>query len=160
VHEEDNPKKNQLAHTKGAISLGPSGNLQGGFKFMDLNTGKKVVCRSWDVIPIPYLVIARTNALCSNQPQDMTFTDQHSHLIGDIEIPGVDSGEEEDAHFPGVEPVIEDDIEIARVDVEGLEASSPQSVEINDPTSTKTTLIQFRYHLPKKCQRPKRQHWL
>jgi hypothetical protein len=32
-----------------------------------------------------------------------------------------------------VEPVIEDDIEIPGVDVEGKEASAPQSVEINDP---------------------------
>jgi hypothetical protein len=63
----------------------------------------------------------------------MMFTDRHDRLIRDIEIPGVDSGEEEDAHFPGVEPLIKDDIEIPGVDVEGSEASAPQSVEINDP---------------------------
>jgi hypothetical protein len=57
VHEEDNPRNSQIARTKGAISLGPSGNLQGGFKFMALNSGKKIVCRSWDVIPMPNLVI-------------------------------------------------------------------------------------------------------
>jgi hypothetical protein len=54
-------------------------------------------------------------------------------LIGDIEISGVDSGKEEDAHFPGAEPVVEDDIKIPGVDVEGPEASAPQSVEINGP---------------------------
>jgi hypothetical protein len=58
VHEEDNPRNNQIACTKGAISLGPSGNLQGGFKFMALNTRKKIIYRSWDVIPIPALMIA------------------------------------------------------------------------------------------------------
>jgi hypothetical protein len=42
VHEEDNPQNSQLVCTKGAISLGPSGNLQGRFKFMALNTGKKI----------------------------------------------------------------------------------------------------------------------
>jgi hypothetical protein len=41
VHEEDNPQNSQIARTKGTISLGPSGNLQGGFKFMDLNSDKK-----------------------------------------------------------------------------------------------------------------------
>jgi hypothetical protein len=51
VHKEDNPRNSQIARTKGAISLGPSGNLQGGFKFMALNSGKKIVRRSWDVIP-------------------------------------------------------------------------------------------------------------
>jgi hypothetical protein len=53
VQEEDNPRNSQIARTKGAISLGTSGNLQGGFKFMDLNSGKKIVRHSWDVIPMP-----------------------------------------------------------------------------------------------------------
>jgi hypothetical protein len=57
VHEEDNPRNSQIARTKGAISLGPSGNLQGGFKFMALNSGKKIIRRSWDVIPMPDIVI-------------------------------------------------------------------------------------------------------
>jgi hypothetical protein len=87
VHEEDHPCNSQLACTKGDISLGPSGNLQGRFKFMALNTGKKIVLRSWDVIPIPDVVIARVNALGSDQPRQMTFTDRPERLIGDIEIP-------------------------------------------------------------------------
>jgi hypothetical protein len=29
VHEEDNPRNSHIARTKGEISLGPSGNLQG-----------------------------------------------------------------------------------------------------------------------------------
>jgi hypothetical protein len=91
VHKEDNPHNSQLARTKGAISLGPSGNLQGGFKFIPLNTRKKIVGRSWDVISIPDVVITRVNALGSDQPRQMTFTDRHGRLIGDIEIPGVDS---------------------------------------------------------------------
>jgi hypothetical protein len=76
-NEEDNPCNNQLACTKGEISLGPSGNLQGGFKFMALNTRKKILHRSWDVIPMPDVVIARVNALGSDQPCQMTFTDRH-----------------------------------------------------------------------------------
>jgi hypothetical protein len=43
VHEENTPRNSQVAHTKGAISLSPSGNLQGGFKFMALNSGNKIV---------------------------------------------------------------------------------------------------------------------
>jgi hypothetical protein len=46
VHEEDNPRNSQIVITKGAISLGPSGNLQGGFKFMALSSGKKIVRHS------------------------------------------------------------------------------------------------------------------
>jgi hypothetical protein len=46
VHEEDAPQNSQFARTKGAISLGPNGNIQGGFKLMALNAGKKIVRRS------------------------------------------------------------------------------------------------------------------
>jgi hypothetical protein len=63
VHEEDTSCNSQSPRTKGAISLGPSGNLQGGYKFMALNTGKKITCQSWDVIPMPDTVIACVNAL-------------------------------------------------------------------------------------------------
>jgi hypothetical protein len=63
----------------------------------------------------------------------MTFTVRHVPLVRDIEIPGVDSGEEEDAHFSGLDPVINDDIRIPGVSVEGTEDKAPQSVEINDP---------------------------
>ena len=42
VHEEDAPINSQNSITKGNISLRPSGNLQGGFKFMALNIGDKI----------------------------------------------------------------------------------------------------------------------
>ena len=84
VNEEDDPINIQNSRTKGAISLGPSVNLQGGFKFMDLNTGKKIVRRSWDVIPIPDIVITRVNALGSDQPEQMIFTDRRGRPIGNV----------------------------------------------------------------------------
>jgi hypothetical protein len=134
VHEEDNPRNNRLARTRGAIYIGPSGNLQGGFKFMALNTRKKILHRGWYVNPMPDVVINRANALGSDQPRQMTFTDRHGRLIGDIEIPVVDSDEEQEDHFPVVAPVIDDDIDIPRVDVAGPEAldkaPAPQ-VDIN-----------------------------
>jgi hypothetical protein len=86
---------------------------------MALNSGKKSVHRSWDAIPMPDLVIDRVNTLCRDQPQQMTFTDRHGCLIGDVEIPGVDAKEDDDDHLPGVVPVITEDIEITGVDVEG-----------------------------------------
>jgi hypothetical protein len=103
---------------------------------MALNSGKKIVRRSWYVIPMPDVVINRFNELGKDQPSLMTFTDRHGRLIGDMEIPGVDSTEDEDDYFPGVAPVISDTIEITGVDVAGPEAldevPAPQ-VEIYDP---------------------------
>ena len=124
VHEEDTPRNSLSPRTKGAISLGPSGNLQGGFKFMALNTGKKIIRRSWDVIPMPDTVIARVNTLCSN-------TDRHGRLIRgtDIaEIPGVDFDEDDNDDIPGV-----DYVELPGVDVADVEEdTAPQIVEIDD----------------------------
>jgi hypothetical protein len=136
VHEEDTPLNRQVACTKGAISLGPSGNLQGGFKFMALNSGKKILRHSLDVIPLTDVVINSVNELGKDQPHLMTFTDRHGRLIGDMEIPGVDSTKYEDDYLPGVTPVIADAIEIPGVDVAGPKAldevMAPQ-VEIYDP---------------------------
>jgi hypothetical protein len=86
---------------------------------MALNSGKNIVRRSWDVIPMPDVVINRVNELVKDQPSLMTFTDRHGRLIGDIEISGVDSTKDEDDYFPGVAPVIADAIDIPGVDVAG-----------------------------------------
>jgi hypothetical protein len=122
VHEEETSCNRQVARTKGEISLGPSGNMQGGFKFMALNSGKKIVRRSWNVITMPDIAITRVNALGSDQPHHMKFTDRHGCLNGDTDIPRVYADEDEDEHLPGVEPLIADDIDIPGVDVAGPEA--------------------------------------
>jgi hypothetical protein len=134
VHKEETPCNGQAARTRGAISLGPSGNLQGGHKFMALKTGKKITRRNWDVIPMPDLVIARVNALGSDQPKQLTFTDCHGRLIGDVDIlESQDDSVADGVEFPGVDPVINHDIEIPGVDdVEGLENPDPQEIEIDD----------------------------
>jgi hypothetical protein len=102
---------------------------------MYLNSGKKIVHLSWDVIPMPDIVIDQVNALGRDHPQHMTFTDRHGSLIGDVEIPGVDDQEEYDDYLPGVVLMIADDIDITGVDVEGTETQdavpAPQ-VEIDD----------------------------
>ena len=133
VHEEDTLRNSLRPRTKGAISLGPSGNLQGGFKFMALNTGKKIIQRSWDVIPMPDTVITRVNTLGNDQPEQLIFTDRHGRLIGvtdNADIPGVDFDEDDDAEIPGV-----DIVELPGVDVtvEHMEEDpAPQIVEIDD----------------------------
>jgi hypothetical protein len=104
VHEEDTPRNSLHPRTKGTISLWPSGNLQGGFKFMALNTGKKTIPRNWDVIPMPDTVIARVNTLGSNQPEQLIFTYRQERLIGDtndVDIPGVDFDDDDDDEIVG-----------------------------------------------------------
>ncbi len=132
VHKEDTPRNSQSPRTKGAISLRPSGNLQGGYKFMALNTGKKITCRSWDVIPMPDMVIARVNALGTDQPEQLIFTNRCGCPIGDVEIPGVMDFEEEDnddAKMPVLDPIGVNGVELPGVDVAG---QAPQTIKIDD----------------------------
>ena len=101
---------------------------------MALNTGKKITRRNWDVIPMPDLVIARVNALGSDQPKQLTFTDCHGRLIGEVDIlESQDDSVADGVEFPGVDPVINHDIEIPGVDdVEGPEDPDPQEINIDD----------------------------
>lgn len=147
VHEEETPRNSQIARTKGAISLGPSGNLQGGHRFMALDTGMKITRRQWDVIPMPDLVIARVNALGKDEPELLTFTDRHGRLVGDADTTGVsDDSEPVDVNveFPGV---ITDNIEIPGVDgADGSEDPAPQ-IEIHGddleiPVLVEPTLVE------------------
>jgi hypothetical protein len=99
---------------------------------MALNTGKKITRRSWDVIPMPDTVIACVNALGTDQPKQLIFTDRRGRPIGDVEIPGVMDFEEEedddDAVMPVLDPVAVDGVELPGVDVAG---QAPQTVEID-----------------------------
>jgi hypothetical protein len=99
---------------------------------MALSTGKKITRRSWDVILMPDMVIARVNALGTDQPEQLIFNDRRGRPIGDVEIPGVMDFEEEDnddAVMPVLDPVNVDGVELPGVDIAG---QAPQTVEIDD----------------------------
>jgi hypothetical protein len=132
VHEEHTPCNSLRPRTKGTITLGPSGNLQGGFKFMALSTGKKIIRRSWDTIPMPDTVIARVNTLGNNQPEQLIFTNRHGRLIGDTDdakIPGVYLDEDDNSEIPGVDIVAIPGVDVVEQD---LEDPAPQTVAFND----------------------------
>ena len=57
VHDEPSPTNSPTARTVDAITLGPTGNLQGGYKFLNLWTGKKITRRNWTHLPMPSEVI-------------------------------------------------------------------------------------------------------
>ena len=42
VQDEPSPKNSPAARTVGAITLGPTGNLQGGYKFQNLRRAKRL----------------------------------------------------------------------------------------------------------------------
>ena len=72
--------------------MGPSGNKQGGFKFMTLGSMKKMNRWSWDEIPIPDTIIAQLNALDQGEPNDLQLCDSKKRPIKEIDIKRVDDG--------------------------------------------------------------------
>jgi hypothetical protein len=151
VHEEKLPQNNLADRTLGAISLGPSGNAQGGHKFFTLNTSQVITRRSWDVIPMPKSVVDRVNFIGRDQPIQPVFLDRAGNPIGDG-----DANYEEDyanptANLPGevIPEVTPDHVEITGVDAENAEpikfqadltssveipgvGTAQQTIEIND----------------------------
>ena len=59
VHDDTSPKNSPTARTIGAITIVPTGNLQGGYKFLNLWTGKEITKRNWTHLPMPIEVIKR-----------------------------------------------------------------------------------------------------
>ena len=96
VHEEEKPCNREYARTHGAICLGPCGNLQGGFYFMRLASGKNITRYIWDDIPMTDTVIRRVNQLVRGQPKRFLFTDQKGRPIGNVELTGVDGEESQE----------------------------------------------------------------
>ena len=87
AHHENSPTNTQSARTVGAICLGPTRNIEGSFKFLNLRTGKRITGRRWTTLTMPQEVIERVNKLgaADDQPELLTFYDQK----GRFETPGV-----------------------------------------------------------------------
>ena len=85
VHNEASPTNSPTARTIGVITLGPNVNLQGGYKFLNLWTGKKITRRNWTHLPMPIEVIKRVNGIgtAKVQPTLLTFQDRHGHNNND-----------------------------------------------------------------------------
>ena len=92
VHKYEDPSNSQVPRTKVAIFLGPSGNEQGGFQFMSLNSAKNITRRIWDTILIPGTSTICIKELAFNGQNQFIFADRRSCLTGDVGITGVDRG--------------------------------------------------------------------
>ena len=57
VHDEPTSLNETKSRTRPCIALGPTGNLQGTYKFMDVNMGKKLKKRKWTAMHMPESVI-------------------------------------------------------------------------------------------------------
>ena len=129
VHENDEPRNTMVARTQAALSMGPSGNKQGGQNFMSLRTGLKLVRFSWDELPMPDTVVGRVRQLAKGQPDLMSFLDRKRRLIGnEVELPGVDGVDPQDPQDE-VEAVESDELDSINEIVAEARASVPGSAD-------------------------------
>jgi hypothetical protein len=66
VHESHD--NSMASRTTGAIALRPTGNVQGGYCFMSLSSGKRLNRYAWTSLPMPGEVIDRVHALARRNP--------------------------------------------------------------------------------------------
>eukprot|EP00957_Ditylum_brightwellii_P176820 13468791-Ditylum_brightwellii.AAC.1 len=67
VHEDPNHFNNMIEQTTGAICLGPIGNLQGGYRFLNLNTGRCINRKQHTSLPMQADVIQQVKDMVKQQ---------------------------------------------------------------------------------------------
>ena len=67
VHDEPTPLNGMKSRTYPCITLGTMGNLQGTYKFMDVNMGKKLKKRRWTAMPMPESVIRSVERIAEKE---------------------------------------------------------------------------------------------
>ncbi|MGL5934919.1 MAG: reverse transcriptase domain-containing protein, partial [Cetobacterium sp.] len=145
VHMHHTPRNSMKERTSGGICLGPSGNEQGGCRFLHLSTGVKITAYKWTTLPMPDNVIARVNLLGKDQPKDLTFYDRYGRPIStpddDIQPAGVGvdlNPEQQDDDVLNIEQELQ---EIAQQDeVQQVEGLDPVQLQIiPQPNQTEFT---------------------
>ena len=120
THEEHD--NSMSVRTIGAIALRPSGNMQGGYYFMNLSTGARIHRRQWTELPITRDVVDRVHYLAdrSHAPEDLAFAWRDgSEITGTIQDYGNDDGYgDEDYVDSGEEDVTELEYDDSEDDLE------------------------------------------
>ncbi len=83
VHDEPMLTNTMVTRSTPAIVLGPTGNLQGTYKFFNLATGKKVKRRAFTPYPMPDSVIKKVEAYAKSTalPGIFDFADRNGILF-------------------------------------------------------------------------------
>jgi hypothetical protein len=128
VHEsQDN---SMLTRTTGAIALRPTGNIQGGYYFMSLTSGKRLTRYAWTPLPMPGEVIERVHVLSQRNPagSDIVFGWRNGQAIDD-ELGDSDDLHDED-YIPGQDDSYSDtdDDSTSYTDDDAGQASVPPPV--------------------------------
>jgi hypothetical protein len=100
VHVDPDITNIMEPRTKWGICLGPTGNMQGSYKFLSLSTGKKVTQRKFTEMPMTDSVIKMVDSLCKKERcknglsfknrkgEEFTFNNEDEYeMIAEAKIP-------------------------------------------------------------------------
>ena len=95
IHEEGD--NTMTSRTTGALTLRPTGNIQGGYCFLSLSSGRRVTARTWTELPIPQDVILQVAKMAKSSkitaPLSFRHRDRRTHVqdneINDITTAGL-----------------------------------------------------------------------
>ena len=108
VHEEHDNL--MVTRTTGAITLRPTGNVQGGYYFFSLTTGRHLNWNRWTVLPMPGDVITRVHNLArrSRAALGLEFTDRHGEPYPDDNGLSDDPDSDDDTYDPADDDTSDD----------------------------------------------------
>jgi hypothetical protein len=96
VHAESDPSNNAMvSKTVGRISLGPTGNIQGTYRFLSILSGKQIQDRSFTPLPMPSDVIEKDESFAPSGNQEIEFGD----INGDADNSAWQEEEENDEEY-------------------------------------------------------------
>jgi hypothetical protein len=98
THEDNKPTNSMKSRGLPTICLGPTGNIQGTYHFLNLSSGLVIKRRNFDELPAPDSVINRVNSLAGNNSitKNLIFADRN-------QIP-FDWPDNKDASADGLDP--------------------------------------------------------
>lgn len=99
VHDDNAITNGMEPRTTPAILLGPMGNHQGGYRFLNLNTWKVIVRRNWTELPLPQDLIQSLNDKARNEkrkgaPDGVLEFTLHGALLPEHDLDFNDDDEE------------------------------------------------------------------
>jgi hypothetical protein len=115
THEEHD--NSMQTRTVGAIATRPTGNDQGGYYFIRLDTGRRINRKDWTPLPMPSEVVDQVHRLARRAKSNptLTFTNIHNEDLDELyaNILGIDDDETYPVHdgFAGVGDATDDDDE-------------------------------------------------
>jgi len=125
---------NNQSRTVGAIALYSSNNLQGGWYFMSLDSGRSIHRRQWTKLPITDDVIKRVDELAERENQPLisanfkyTWDKQSEHVIEDVETHDISNNDETDFEDMELQDV---------VDEERVTINRPELIQQDEPDHT------------------------